>query len=225
LIRMPLHADRTRRGARNNREDYLQPMSERWPGGDLRSLVDWLQVESSLRWQPRKRADGTIATYCDHYAADLIEQACGQQLISAWIWWADDAIRRLRAGEIVPVVYGQTVVEHGALGLYRWMQLWGDQYGWSRSGDDSSLRTEVSSRYTIGLILTPSHVSVVVPDSLEVSPGTLTPTSPPSPPLQSQAGSRNVRLWRQSDWYKTRTGVVRVWLDPSKLVNVTRPEK
>ena len=197
-------------------------MSERWTGGDLRSLVDWLDVESSLRWQPRKRSDGKTATYCDHYAADLIEQASGEQLISAWIWWSDDSVRRLRSGEIVPVVYGDTVVEHGALGLYRWMRLWGEKFGWRIAGDDFDLRSEVSSRYTIGLILTPSHVSVVVPDSLEVSPGTLTRESPP---LQSQAGSRNVRLWRQNDWYKTRTGVVRVWLDPSKLVNVTRPEK
>lgn len=199
-------------------------MSERWTGGDLRSLVDWLDVENSLRWQPRKRPDGKTATYCDHYAADLIEQACGEQLISAWVWWTDESVRRLRAGEVVPVVYGKTVVEHGALGLYRWMRAWGETFGWRLclDGDDLSLRTEVSSRYTIGLILTPSHVSVVVPDSLEVSPGTLTRTTPP---LQSQAGLRNVKLWRQDDWFKNRTGVLRVWLDPSKLVNVTRPEK
>jgi hypothetical protein len=203
-------------GTRNDRADYLEPMGERWPGGDLLSLVDWLNVEKSQRWQPRKKADGTQATYCDHYAADLIEQACGQQLISAWVWWTEAAFRRLELGEVVAPVYGQTVIEHGAKGLHKWMIEHGERYGWHRVYTDAALRDMLTDRHTIGLILTPSHVSVALPDVYQPAPFS-------GPPLQTQAGSRNARLWRQDDWYRRRTDVVRVWLDPFLLTNVKRP--
>lgn len=210
-------------GTRNNRRDYIEPMAERWPGGDLLQLVDWLAVDRSQRWQrrlkPKERPDDPDEwfTYCDHYAADLIEQACGQQLISAWVWWTESALRRLQRGETVPVVYGETVREHGARGLHGWMRDHGQAYGWGRVHTDAALREQLNDRYTIGLILTPSHVAVALPDVVASVPGL--------PPLQTQAGSRNVRLWRQDDWYRRREDTLRVWLDPHLLVNVKRPGK
>jgi hypothetical protein len=190
-------------------------MAERWPGGDLLQLVDWLAVDKSVRWQPRQRADGTQATYCDHYAADLIEQACGQQLISAWVWWTEAALRHLELGDPVVARYGKTVIEHGAKGLHGWMIEHGERYGWHRVYTDAALRDMLTDRHTIGLILTPSHVSVALPDVYQPAPFS-------GPPLQTQAGSRNVRLWRQDDWYRRRTDTVRVWLDPYFLRNVVR---
>jgi hypothetical protein len=213
-IPIPVYDGGPDSGTRADRADYLEPMAERWPGGDLLQLVDWLGVDRSLRWQPRKRADGTQATYCDHYAADLIQQATGQQLISAWVWWTPDAIRRMRRGETVPVVYGQTVVEHGAKSLHAWIREWGPSFGWCEVGSDTELRSVLTQRQTIGLILTPSHVAVALPDDVADVPGTA--------PLQSQAGSRNVRLWRQDDWYRRRSDVVRVWLDPALLTRVAK---
>ena len=216
-IPIPLYDGGPDRGTRANRADYLEPMAERWPGGDLLQLVDWLAVDRSQRWQKRERADGTFATYCDHYAADLIEQACGRQLISAWVWWTDAALRRLLRGETVPVVYGETVREHGARGLHDWMRTDGQAYGWHRVHTDAALREQLNDRQTIGLILTPSHVAVALPDVVANIPGTA--------PLQTQAGSRNVRLWRQDDWYRRNAETLRVWLDPHLLANVKRPGK
>ena len=123
----------------------------------------------------------------------------------------------MSAGETVPVVYGKTVVEHGAKGLHGWMIEHGEQYGWHRVYTDAALRDMLTDRHTIGLIMTPSHVSVALPDVYQPAPFS-------GPPLQTQAGSRNVRLWRQDDWYRRRTDTVRVWLDPFHLKHVTRPK-
>jgi hypothetical protein len=92
----------------------------------------------------------------------------------------------------------------------------GERYGWHRVYTDAALRDMLTDRHTIGLILTPSHVSVALPDVYQPSPFS-------GPPLQTQAGSRTARLWRQDDWYRRRVDVVRVWLDPFLLVNVKRP--
>ena len=213
-IPMPLYDGGADLGTRANRRDYLEPMAERWPGGSLLQLVDWLEVDHSERWQKRPRPGKPDATYCDHYAADFVQQATGQQLISAWVWWTPDAILRMRRGETVPVVYGETVIEHGAKGLHAWMREWGSEFGWSFAGNDTDLRSVLTREQTIGLILTPSHVAVALPDDVANVPG--------MPPLQTQAGSRNVRLWRQDDWYRRRSDVVRVWLDPSLMTKVTR---
>lgn len=222
-IPIPLYDGGADLGARDNRRDYLEPMADRWPGGDLLQLVDWLAVDRSPRWQRRLKPKEKPTdpdkwfTYCDHYAADLIEQACGRQLISAWVWWTESALRRLRRGETVPVVYGETVREHGARGLHEWMGDFGQDYGWRRVHTDAALREQLNDRYTIGLILTPSHVAVALPDVVANVPGL--------PPLQTQAGSRNVRLWRQDDWYRRWEDTLRVWLEPSLLANVKRPGK
>jgi hypothetical protein len=213
-IPIPRYGEPTGQGMRSDRADYLQPMSDRWAGGDLLSLVDWLAVDTMLRWQPRTRPDGTKATYCDHYAADFIEQACGQPLISAWVWWTQDALNALRKGINVKPIYGQTIVEHGAKGLHKWSLEWATFYGWRPVQTDLELRRELTDRYTIGLIMTPSHVAIALPDTLQPGIGA---------PLQSQAGSRNVRLWRQNDWYRNRKDVLRYYLDPLLLKNVRRP--
>jgi hypothetical protein len=222
-IPVPVYDGGADRGTRSDRADYLEPMAERWPGGDLLQLVDWLAVDRSPRWQKRLKPKEKPTdpdqwfTYCDHYAADLIEQACGQQLISAWVWWTDAALRRLLRGETVPVVYGDTVREHGARGLHDWMRADGEAFGWHRVHTDAALVEQLNDRQTIGLILTPSHVAVALPDIVANIPGTA--------PLQTQAGSRNVRLWRQDDWYRRNAETIRVWLEPSLLVNVKRPGK
>lgn len=213
-IPIPRYGDLIGQGMRTDRAGYLQPMCDRWAGGDLLSLVDWLAVDTMLRWQPRVRADGTRATYCDHYAADFIEQATGQPLISAWVWWTQDALNDIRKGIDVKPIYGQTIIEHGAKGLHKWALEWATHYGWKPVPTDLELRRELTSRYTIGLIMTPTHVTIALPDTLQPATG---------PPLQSQAGSRNVRLWRQNDWYRNRKDVLRYYLDPRLLINVRQP--
>jgi len=214
VIPIPMLQDAQGTGLRSNRFQYLSPMQELWQGGDIGNLVDWMQVDTSLRWQKRTNSEGKVLTYCDHYAADFIYQATRKQLISAWVWWTQDAINAIRKGINVKPIYGETVIEHGARGLHSWIKEWGKYYGWNAVSNDTELRRNLSDKYTIGLILTPAHVSVALPDMLQPGIG---------PPLQTQAGSRNVRLWRQNDWYKNRTDTLRYYLDPSLLHNVRKP--
>lgn len=228
MITMPRHVTKAP-GTRADRKGYLSPMAERWPGGTIADLLLWLDVEGSERWRPYwvTLPDGTRKqrTYCDHYAADLIEQACGGQFISAWVWWTASTERRVRAGEIVTPIWNKTVSEHGAKGLHQWVARCGHEFGWTREPDAKSLQRIVDRIGTIGLILTPSHVAVVVPASVLDDVGTdgrLRPPARPGDALTSQAGARNFLLSWESDWYARRTDTVFVWLDAARLRHVER---
>jgi hypothetical protein len=221
MITMPMHTTRTP-GTRADRNGYLSPMAERWPGGTIADLVTWLDVEGSLRWKKRTTSAGKLATYCDHYAADFVFALTGRQLTSAWVWWSTDAERRIRAGETVAAVYGKTVMEHGAKSLHDWMSRCGHEFGWTREKDGASLQRLVDSHGTIGLILTPSHVAVVVPSVCAEVIELRIPTHR-GPCLTSQAGARNFRLSWESDWFHRRSDTVFVWLEPGLLGGWVQP--
>jgi hypothetical protein len=212
-----MHTTR-RPGTRSDRNGYLSPMSERWPGGTIADLVTWMDVEVSERWRKRTTSAGKLATYCDQYAADFVHELTELQLTSAWVWWTTDAERRIRAGETVAAVYGDTIMEHGAKGLHQWMSRCGHEFGWTSEKDGASLQRLVDQHGTIGLILTPSHVAVVVPSvCAEVLGAELRPPVRSGPCLTSQAGARNFALSWESDWFHRRTDTVFVWLEPGLL--------
>jgi hypothetical protein len=203
-------------------------MSERWPGGTIADLVTWMDVEGSERWRPYwvTLPDGTRKqrTYCDHYAADVVWALTGRQLISAWVWWTTATERRVRAGEVVTPVWNKTVSEHGAKGLHQWMARCGHEFGWTREKSAKDLQAMVDQHGTIGLILTPSHVAVVVPSvCAEVLGAELRPPVRSGPCLTSQAGARNFALSWESDWFHRRTDTVFVWLEPGLLGSWVQP--
>jgi hypothetical protein len=218
MITMPMHTTK-RPGTRSDRNGYLSPMSERWPGGTIADLVTWMDVEASERWRKRTTSSGKLATYCDHYAADVVWALTGRQLTSAWVWWTTHAETRIRLlGDVVAPVYGDTIIEHGAKGLHQWMSRCGHEFGWTSEKDGASLQRLVDQHGTIGLILTPSHVAVVVPSvCAEVLGAELRPPVRSGPCLTSQAGARNFALSWESDWFHRRTDTVFVWLEPGLL--------
>jgi hypothetical protein len=221
MITMPMHTTK-RPGTRADRNGYLSPMSERWPGGTIADLVTWMDVEGSERWRKRTTSAGKLATYCDQYAADFVHELTELQLTSAWVWWTTDAERRIRAGETVAAVYGDTIIEHGAKGLHQWMGRCGHEFGWTSEKDGASLQRLVDQHGTIGLILTPSHVAVVVPSVCAEVIELRVPTHR-GPCLTSQAGARNFRLSWESDWFRRRTDTVFVWLEPGLLGSWVQP--
>ena len=222
MITMPMHTTR-RPGTRADRNGYLSPMSERWPGGTIADLVTWMDVEGSERWRKRTTSSGKLATYCDHYAADVVWALTGRQLTSAWVWWTTHAETRIRIfGDVVAPVYGDTIIEHGAKGLHQWMGRCGHEFGWTKEKDGASLQAMVDQHGTIGLILTPSHVAVVVPSVCAEVIELRVPTHR-GPCLTSQAGARNFRLSWESDWFHRRTDTVFVWLEPGLLGDWVQP--
>jgi hypothetical protein len=173
-----------------------------------------MDVENSLRWRKReitvrRTVRGKVvetkktATYCDHYAADFTEQLLGIPVLSAWVWWNKDALAKIRKGEAVEAVYNVTTIEHGARGLWAWLPEFGDDFGWRSEKDMSGLKNVLNAENTIGLITTPTHVAVALPDAcgkiLGVADGPII--------LSSQAGSRNSRAWRKNDWFRRNKDV------------------
>jgi hypothetical protein len=224
MIPMPMHTTK-RPGTRSDRNGYLSPMAERWPGGTIADLVTWMDVEASERWRKRTTSSGKLATYCDHYAADFVWALTGRQLTSAWVWWTSHAEKRIRLfGDVVAPIYGDTIIEHGAKGLHQWMSRCGHEFGWTKEKDGASLQGMVDQHGTIGLILTPSHVAVVVPSvCAEVLGAELRPPARSGPCLTSQAGARNFALSWESDWFHRRTDTVFVWLEPGLLGDWVQP--
>ena len=203
-LRMPL-LPREHRGARDNHEGYLTPMKERWDGPRERTpeafaaLTRWMSVDTVKRWEKRPNRSGGTATYCDHYAADWCEQMTGRALLSAWVWWTDSALASMRAtGQLPVAIYGTTVREHGARGLYGWLEEFGADFGWRLEKDASGLRAAMTAGVTFGLVVDPGHVAVALPDAC----GPLLGVSDGRGVLTSQAGGRNAMAWRQDDWYR-----------------------
>jgi hypothetical protein len=226
MIPMPMHTTR-RPGTRADRNGYLSPMSERWPGGTIADLVTWMDVEASERWRPYwvTLPDGTRKqrTYCDHYAADFVWALTGRQLTSAWVWWTKDAEKRIRLfGDTITPVWNKTVIEHGAKGMHQWIARCGHEFGWTSEKSAKDLQAMVDQHGTIGLILTPSHVAVVVPSVCAEVIELRVPTHR-GPCLTSQAGARNFRLSWESDWFHRRTDTVFVWLEPGLLGDWVQP--
>jgi len=180
----------------------------------MADLVRWMAVESSARWRPENGR-----TYCDHYAEDWMDQWWGQGRLadplarieapgrmprtSAWLWWRGDH----GAGDNPPVVYGETVVEHGATSAARWLLRNGAGYGWVRHADEEAFRRALNERAVPGLIYCEtadparaSHVTVALPDDCERHAGKV---EDGRGLLQTEAGGRN-RMWTRRTWYRGR---------------------
>ncbi len=90
----------------------------------IRQLIDWLKVESSVRYLP---AGGS--TFCNIYAYDYCYMT-GAYLPR--VWWTAQALLKLQAGQSVAIKYGDTVEELNANALTRWFKQWGTHFGWRR---------------------------------------------------------------------------------------------
>jgi hypothetical protein len=193
-------------GARSNRSGYVRPMVERWPRrGGLRGLVDWLAVESSLRWLPRDRGDGTRATYCDHYFLDFFDQFYGPHVVPnpAGAWWTNAAKQALLRGETVTEAFSgaRTLSENAARGTNEWLKTEGPSFGWQPFASAAELRAWVNATGRPGVVSTPTHVAVALPDSVS-------PETPGANVLLSQAGGNNRRFDRGNSWYRNNASVV-----------------
>ena len=216
-----------KRGTRMDRVGMIRPMGEawtprsiRWPewiGGetvarrnrlvDLLNLVVWLDVEDSIRWRRNDRG----GTYCDHYAADFWSQWLGHgepvnPPLAAWLWWTKGP---------GPVVYGETVRELGATGLYDWLDEHATAYGWRSFRSESELRAWCESTARPGLIIArtkgvgASHVAVALPDSVErAARARGVSVEPGGGMLTTEAGGRNRRLTRRTWWRGAWAGVL-----------------
>ena len=168
---------------------------------ELAAIVDWLAVDdpAMLRYQPREGR-----TFCNIYAHDFCHLA-GVYLPR--VWWTQDALLQLQAGQTVAPLIGNTIVEVRANDLFRWLNAFGLAFGWRRTGTLSKLQTEVNQG-AIGLIVArrkedgrSGHIVVVVPETVDES-ARRDSSGEVIAPLQSQAGARNFRYGTgKLDWW------------------------
>ena len=156
----------------------------------LATLADWLAVHTSARY-----ARTPDATFCNVYAADYCYLA---QAYLPRVWWTNPALLRLAGGEVVPVLYGDTVRELRADDLFAWLVDMGPRFGWRRVFDGSALQAAANGG-GVGIICADrlaagraGHITVVVPEDAghraqRDADGHVTQ------PLQSQAGASNHR--------------------------------
>lgn len=203
------------RGTRANKLSMGVPMAARWKAGvnktyieNLADLVIWMDVEKSKRWASyTDPKTGKHHTFCDEYADDFLDQLFYPNKVdfAASVWWTPASIEKMKTTGTTPEVrWPDTVISNGARGLNTWLKDWGNAYGWILFEDEESFYAWLNSgAKVVGVISTPRHVSIALPDAVKpqmMPQGTI--------PLQSQAGASNKMLFRSSSWYKKNTDVL-----------------
>jgi hypothetical protein len=216
----PVHLETggpVRRNATGQRASPLnepnQPIRSLPDPAALSSIVAWLAVERSARYQP---IGGT--TFCNIYAYDY---CCLAAAYLPRVWWTADAVARLRAGEAVGVKYGSTVRELNANALHDWLEEFGTTFGWRRTFDRDDLQNAANGG-GVGVIVArrtdlnrSGHISIVVPEGggtrrARRAAGEVTV------PLQSQAGASNFRYGTSTGawWQSTKFSRFAFWVHP-----------
>ncbi|MBJ7484431.1 MAG: hypothetical protein JHC99_07015 [Brevundimonas sp.] len=167
---------------------------------ELGAIIGWLGVETPahLRYQPH---DGL--TFCNIYAHDYCHLA-GAYLPR--VWWTPGALVSIAQGRTVLPLYGNTIEEVRANGLFRWLRDFGPFFGWRQTGDLDKLQ-EHANQGGIGLIVArrkedgrSGHIVAVVPET-EKNRAVRGSTGVVRAPLQSQAGARNAAYVAKVDWW------------------------
>ncbi len=179
---------------------------------ELRAIVDWLRVDDTAhrRWQPM-----SSSTYCNIYAYDYSYLA-GAYLPR--VWWTGRALTQLANGVAVSPVPGSSVVEITANELYQWLSDFGSDFGWRRTTSLSELQDAANDGH-VGVICArrvdlarSGHIATVVPESsaerARRQGGSVIS------PLQSQAGSTNIRYGTPLWWAHSRFRAFGFWHHP-----------
>jgi hypothetical protein len=171
-----------------------EPTAARLAG--LNAIVSYLDVAHSPRYQPGGD------TYCNIYACDYCYLA-GVYLPR--VWWLPAALAALEKREKVEPIYGKTVAEVSANGLYTWLHKWGAAFGWQHTTSLDMLQAKVNSG-KVGLICGQSaqvarsgHIACVLPEA-----GKQTATYRAGKvhcPLLSQAGAINRPYYNNARWW------------------------
>ncbi len=176
----------------------------------LTAIVKWLDVENKTRYGPT-----SSATYCNIYAYDYCYLA-GVYLPR--VWWREDAIAKLKAGQSVAPIYDKTVDEITANRLVIWFSNYGSIYGWRRTLDLTELQNAANDGLAVIICAqhkVPNHHGHICP----VVPETSTQKAVRSglkvtKPLQSQAGGTN-RKYFASTWWLTNHKNFGFWINAS----------
>lgn len=163
---------------------------------ELTAIINWIQVESSKRYQATSNS-----TYCNIYAHDYCYLS-GTYLPR--VWWKSNALSDLSAGRPVIPGYDQTYKEMNANELFDWLVDFGEQFGWTRTFDIEKLQEKANEGNVCLIsaknkILSKSgHICAVVP---ETDQNKAYKSYLGFSPLISQAGRKNYQYKSNYNWW------------------------
>jgi len=159
--------------------------------------IAYLDVRNGKRY---KRT--ATATFCNIYAYDYCTL---RGVFLPRIWWTVEALVKMQSGEAVPMIYGKTVYELNANGLFDWLHRWGATFGWEHTKDFNELQHNVNLG-AVGLLVAarvepmkPGHITIVVPEDAKHMAGRVGGAT--LAPLQCQAGASNWEYKTGANWW------------------------
>ncbi|MNX37803.1 hypothetical protein D3C86_681220 [compost metagenome] len=177
--------------------DLTSPATKRESIG---RLIDKLDVVSNIRYQ-RTVED----TYCNVYSYDYCH-FCKVYLPT--VWWTDEALEKVLAGQEVEAVFEQTVDRIYSSAIHDWFLKWGASFGWERMFTADEIQNKVNTNGGVGIICAKrkekglsGHIVPVVPET------NLNKAYRENDivvyPLQSQAGKLNYNYFSEvkKDWW------------------------
>lgn len=166
----------------------------------LAKLIEKLDVVSNLRYQ-RTVED----TYCNVYSFDYCYFS---KVYLPTIWWTDDALKKVLAGEEVVPVYGETVDHIYSSAIHDWFLEWGASFGWKRMFTVEEVQEAVNANGGIGIICAKRKIRGLSGHIVPVVPETKNKKAHREHgkiiyPLQSQAGKLNYNYFSKArkDWW------------------------
>lgn len=180
----------------------------------LQSIANWLAPEHSRRyWRSETGHVGAGRTRCNVYAYDF---ACLAGGYLPRVWWTDDALERITAGQTVGAVYGQTVGELTANALFRWFATYSSYYGWRAEPSLDALQHHANAGGLAVIVArhvvesSSGHIAMVMPEgSADVSGEPWTARRDGGGvliPVCSQAGADLYRVGRPStQWWSSQS--------------------
>jgi len=177
--------------------DLTSPATKR---ESLAKLIDKLDVVTNLRYQ-RTVED----TYCNVYSFDYCHFA---QVYLPTVWWTEDALEQVLAGEEVAAVFGETVDHIYSSAIHDWFLKWGASFGWKRMFTLEEMQDEVNTNGGVGIICAKRKIKGLSGHIVPVVPETRVKKAYRENgvliyPLQSQAGKLNYNYFSKArkDWW------------------------
>lgn len=177
--------------------DLTSPATKRESIG---RLIDKLDVVSNIRYQ-RTVED----TYCNVYSYDYCH-FCKVYLPT--VWWTDEALEKVLAGQEVEAVFEQTVDRIYSSAIHDWFLKWGASFGWERMFTADEIQNKVNTNGGVGIICAKrkekglsGHIVPVVPET-DLNKA-YRENDIVVYPLQSQAGKLNYNYFSEvkKDWW------------------------
>ncbi|NRT12125.1 hypothetical protein [Flavobacterium sp. 14A] len=166
----------------------------------IAQLIEKLNVIENLRYK-RTVED----TYCNVYSFDYCHF---NNVYLPTVWWTDEAIERLQAGEDVTPIYNDTVKTIYSSAITDWFVKWGPAFGWKRTMDVNELQEKVNNEGAIGIICAKRKIRGLSGHIVPVVPETAAHKAYREDgrviyPLQSQAGKVNYKYFAKvkKDWW------------------------